>query len=316
MDPAEFRAAQLHLEVPAPDAGDHGRMTRGDYHASLDEGDGDGRRARASASARREAAKARQAARPWLLRPTSRPAASHRPQAVGSLGAGVGLWESAEVRVNPVGNGRSADRARTATARATRQPSPSSCRDASASPSTTSSIVHGDTDKVQFGMGTYGSRSGAVGMSAIVEGARTRSRPRPRRSRPICSRPRWPTSTSRTARSRWRAPTSRCRLGTGGARRLHRRTSYPAAELEPGLNEKAVLRSDELHLSRPAATSARSRSTRRPASPSIVQLYGGRRLRQHHQSDDRRGPGPWRHRPGRRPGAAGGRRLRQGRASS
>ena len=29
------------------------------------------------------------------------------------------------------------------------------------------SIVHGDTDKVQFGMGTYGSRSGAVGMAAI-----------------------------------------------------------------------------------------------------------------------------------------------------
>ena len=31
------------------------------------------------------------------------------------------------------------------------------------------SIVHGDTDKVQFGMGTYGSRSGAVGMSALVK---------------------------------------------------------------------------------------------------------------------------------------------------
>jgi carbon-monoxide dehydrogenase large subunit len=31
------------------------------------------------------------------------------------------------------------------------------------------SVVHGDTDKVQFGMGTYGSRSGAVGMSAIVQ---------------------------------------------------------------------------------------------------------------------------------------------------
>jgi carbon-monoxide dehydrogenase large subunit len=31
------------------------------------------------------------------------------------------------------------------------------------------SIVHGDTDKVQFGMGTYGSRSGAVGMTAIVK---------------------------------------------------------------------------------------------------------------------------------------------------
>jgi len=31
------------------------------------------------------------------------------------------------------------------------------------------SIVHGDTDKVQFGMGTYGSRSGAVGLSALVK---------------------------------------------------------------------------------------------------------------------------------------------------
>ena len=31
------------------------------------------------------------------------------------------------------------------------------------------SIVHGDTDKVQFGMGTYGSRSGPVGMTAVVK---------------------------------------------------------------------------------------------------------------------------------------------------
>ena len=30
-------------------------------------------------------------------------------------------------------------------------------------------VVHGDTDKVQFGMGTYGSRSGAVGISAVVK---------------------------------------------------------------------------------------------------------------------------------------------------
>src|SRR5205085_1884370 len=36
-------------------------------------------------------------------------------------------------------------------------------------PIDTISIVHGDTDKVQFGMGTYGSRSGAVGMSALVK---------------------------------------------------------------------------------------------------------------------------------------------------
>src|SRR4029078_6301028 len=30
-------------------------------------------------------------------------------------------------------------------------------------------IVHGDTDKVQFGMGTYGSRSVAVGLAAILK---------------------------------------------------------------------------------------------------------------------------------------------------
>ena len=29
--------------------------------------------------------------------------------------------------------------------------------------------MHGDTDKVQMGMGTYGSRSGAVGMCAIAK---------------------------------------------------------------------------------------------------------------------------------------------------
>ncbi|MGU9980518.1 xanthine dehydrogenase family protein molybdopterin-binding subunit [Phreatobacter sp. HK31-P] len=87
-------------------------------------------------------------------------------QAVGSLGAGVGLWESAEVRVNPVGTvevltgshshgqGHETTFAQLVSARL-------------GISIDNVSIVHGDTDKVQFGMGTYGSRSGAVGMSAI-----------------------------------------------------------------------------------------------------------------------------------------------------
>jgi aerobic carbon-monoxide dehydrogenase large subunit len=87
-------------------------------------------------------------------------------QAVGSLGAGVGLWESAEVRVNPVGTveiltgshshgqGHETTFAQFASERL-------------GVSIDNISIVHGDTDKVQFGMGTYGSRSGAVGMSAI-----------------------------------------------------------------------------------------------------------------------------------------------------
>jgi carbon-monoxide dehydrogenase large subunit len=86
--------------------------------------------------------------------------------AVGSLGAGVGLWESAEVRVNPVGTvevltgshshgqGHETTFAQVVSERL-------------GIPFENVAIVHGDTDKVQFGMGSYGSRSGAVGLAAI-----------------------------------------------------------------------------------------------------------------------------------------------------
>jgi carbon-monoxide dehydrogenase large subunit len=89
-------------------------------------------------------------------------------QAVGSLGAGVGLWESAEVRVNPTGSvevltgthshGQGHE---TTFAQLVSERLGISIENVS--------IVHGDTDVVQFGMGTYGSRSGAVGMSAVVK---------------------------------------------------------------------------------------------------------------------------------------------------
>jgi carbon-monoxide dehydrogenase large subunit len=91
-------------------------------------------------------------------------------RAVGSLGAGVGLWESAEIRVNPVGTvevltgshshgqGHETTMAQIVSAKL-------------GVPIDQVSIVHGDTDKVQMGMGTYGSRSGAVGGSAIVKAA-------------------------------------------------------------------------------------------------------------------------------------------------
>src|SRR5207245_5341267 len=89
-------------------------------------------------------------------------------KAVGSLGAGVGLWESAEGRVNPVGTmgiltgshshgqGHETTFAQLIAERL-------------GVPISQVQIVHGDTDKVQFGMGTYGSRSIAVGGTAIVK---------------------------------------------------------------------------------------------------------------------------------------------------
>src|SRR5258708_9142453 len=88
--------------------------------------------------------------------------------AVGSLGAGVGLWESAEVRVNPTGSVEIV----TGSHSHGQGHEPTFAQLVSERlgiPIEQVTIVHGDTDKVQFGMGTYGSRSGAVGMTAIVK---------------------------------------------------------------------------------------------------------------------------------------------------
>jgi aerobic carbon-monoxide dehydrogenase large subunit len=89
-------------------------------------------------------------------------------QAVGSLGAGVGLWESAEVRVNPTGSVEVLTGAHSHGQGHETTFAQLVCERLGI-PIDNISIVHGDTDVVQFGMGTYGSRSGAVGMSAIVK---------------------------------------------------------------------------------------------------------------------------------------------------
>ncbi len=88
--------------------------------------------------------------------------------AVGSLGAGVGLWESAEVRVNAVGTIEVLTGSHSHGQGHETTFAQLVC-DRLGVPLDSVSIVHGDTDKVQMGMGTYGSRSGAVGMSAIVK---------------------------------------------------------------------------------------------------------------------------------------------------
>jgi len=89
------------------------------------------------------------------------------PSAVaGALGARAGLYESAQVRVHPTGSvtvftgthshgqGHETTFAQLVS-------------DRLGVPFEAVEISHGDTDKVQFGMGTYGSRSLAVGGSAI-----------------------------------------------------------------------------------------------------------------------------------------------------
>src|SRR6202022_2422216 len=74
-------------------------------------------------------------------------------KAVGSLGAGVGLWESAEVRVNPVGT----IEILTGSHSHGQGHETTFCQlvaERLGVPISQVQIVHGDTDKVQFGMGT------------------------------------------------------------------------------------------------------------------------------------------------------------------
>ena len=88
---------------------------------------------------------------------------------LGELGSGAGLWESAQIRVNPTGSveiltgshshGQGHE---TTFAQLVADKFGIDIDDID--------IIHGDTDKVQFGMGTFGSRSGPVGMSALSLG--------------------------------------------------------------------------------------------------------------------------------------------------
>ncbi len=89
-------------------------------------------------------------------------------QVVGALGAQAGLWESAKVRVHPTGSitvysGSSGHGQGHETTFA------QIVADRLAVDVDQVEVVQGDTREVQFGMGTYGSRSAAVGGSAIAE---------------------------------------------------------------------------------------------------------------------------------------------------
>ena len=88
---------------------------------------------------------------------------------VGSLGARAGLYESAQVRVQPtgkvsvyVGSHSHGQGHETTFAQIV--------ADKFGVPMEDVEIVHGDSESVAFGMGTYGSRSLAVGGSAIMKG--------------------------------------------------------------------------------------------------------------------------------------------------
>jgi carbon-monoxide dehydrogenase large subunit len=91
------------------------------------------------------------------------------PSAIaGALGARAGLYEAANVRVNPTGSvtiftGTHSHGQGHETTFA------QIVADKLGVPIDNVDVVHGDTDRILFGMGTYGSRSAAVGGSALIK---------------------------------------------------------------------------------------------------------------------------------------------------
>ena len=85
-----------------------------------------------------------------------------------SIGAGVGLWESAEIRFNATGN-VSVFTGAHSHGQGHETTFAQIVADKLGVPMENIDIVHGDTDKGPFGMGTYGSRSLAVGGTAITK---------------------------------------------------------------------------------------------------------------------------------------------------
>ena len=165
VDPAELRRANFIREFPHEtpvimtyDAGDY-ELSLNNALAAADYSGFEARRAEAAARGKKRGIGIASYIEACGIAPSA---------AVGSLGAGVGLWESAEVRVNAVGSIEVLTGSHSHG-----QGHETSFRQIVCErlgvPFENVEIVHGDTDSVQMGMGTYGSRSGAVGMSAIYK---------------------------------------------------------------------------------------------------------------------------------------------------
>ena len=124
-------------------------------------------------------------------------------------------------------------------------------------------IVHGDTGRVPFGMGTYGCRSLAVGGTAIVKAVDKIIA----KGKKIAAHLLEAADTDiefENGEFKVAGTDKKVPFGAGRAHRL-RAAQLPARQARARPERERVLRPDQLHLSRPAATSARSRSTRTPA---------------------------------------------------
>ena len=174
-------------------------------------------------------------------------------------------------------------------------------------------IVHGDTARVPFGMGTYGSRSLAVGGSAIVKATEKIIA----KAKKIAAHLMEASDTDVEFKDGkfTVAGTDKSVAWTDVTLAAYVPHNYPIERARAGAGGDRLLRPGELHL---PGRRLRLRGRGRPGDRRGrgAGLRRRRRLRQHRQPDDRRGPGARRARAGHRPGAAASRRSTTRTASS
>jgi carbon-monoxide dehydrogenase large subunit len=166
MDTAELRRKNL---IPRFDSGYQTKVAlnydSGNYEGALDKllAVMDYRKARADQEAARQ-----QGRLVGIGLSTYIEACSIAPsKVVGSLGAQAGLYESAKVRVHPTG-GVTVYTGSHSHGQGHETTFSQLVADELGVPMEQIEIVHGDTGAIPFGMGTYGSRSGSVGGTAIL----------------------------------------------------------------------------------------------------------------------------------------------------
>ena len=165
MDQAEFRKKNFISKFPHQQCLIH-NIDSGDYNAHLN-------KALEVADYKNFENRRSQSAKKGKLRgigfSTYLEACGIAPSAVVmSIGAGVGLWESAEIRFNATGN-VSVFTGTHSHGQGHETTFAQVVGDKLGVPIENIDIIHGDTDKGPFGMGTYGSRSLAVGGTAITK---------------------------------------------------------------------------------------------------------------------------------------------------
>ena len=219
----------------------------------------------------------------------------------GALGARAGLFECGEIRVHPTGSvtvftgshshgqGHETTFAQVVAARL-------------GIPVENVDVVHGDTGRVPFGMGTYGSRSISVGGSAIMKAL-----------------DKIETKAKKIAAHLMEASDADIEFANGEftvkgtdkkipfgqvALTAYVPHNYPLDKLEPGLNETAFY--DPTNFTFPGGTYiCEVEIDKQTGEVKIDRFTAVRRLRHHHQPDDRRGAGARRPGAGHRPGADG-----------